>query len=69
MKIYSSEEDVCLALDHGVVVRMHEALVLHGALGVHGASGLGVGVRVHGAPGLGFGVRPFCKLQNVPYLE
>ena len=37
--------------------RMHDAMGEHGTLGGHGASGLG------------FGVRPFCKLQNVPYLE
>ena len=69
MEIYSSQEDVRLTLNHGVGVRMHDAL------DVHGASDLGVGVRmhdaleVHGASDLGVGVRPFCKLQNVPYLE
>ena len=31
--ISSSQEDVFLALDHGVGVRMHDALTLHGALG------------------------------------
>ena len=56
-------------MDHGVEMRVHDAL------GEHGATGLGVGLRmydaleVHGASDLGVGVRPFCKLQNVPYLE
>ena len=55
MEIDSSQGDVSLALDHRVVVRMHDALGLHGYLGVHGASGLGVGVRPRPstAPGLG----------------
>ena len=58
-----------LALDHGVGVRVHDALR------EHGARGLGVGLRmydaleVRGASDLGVDVRPFCKLQNVPYLE
>ena len=34
-----SQEDVHLALDHGVGVRMPDSL------GLHGTSGLGVGVR------------------------
>ena len=35
--IYPSREDVRLALDHGVGVRMHDASGLHGDLGLHGA--------------------------------
>ena len=58
--ISSSQEACLLALDHGVGVKMHDALTLHDAL--HGTAwSLALGVRV--------GVGPFCKLQNVPYLE
>ena len=39
IEISLSQEDVCLALDYGVLVKMLDAL------GVQGASGLGVGVR------------------------
>ena len=55
MEIFSWQEDVRLAMDHGVRVRVRDALDVLCALGVHSTSGLGVG--------------PFCKLQNVPFLE
>ena len=38
---FPHREDVRLALDHGIGVRMHDALGLHVAYGLLGASGLG----------------------------
>ena len=76
----SSQADMCLALDHGVGVRVHNALGVHGTsdlmvgVRVHGASDLGVGSRmhntsgVHGASDLGVGVRVLNTL-GVPSMD